>query len=213
MANHTNIILLHGILRTDKSMSSIAKALGQQGFNVLNIRYPSRQKTFYDIVDFIHQEIKKNNLEKANLSFISHSMGSLLTRAYIQKYKPTANKVIMLSPPNNGSKLATIFKNWYFYKKLFGKAGQILHENSHIIKSLPKNIPCTTGIIAGTLPLNPITPLLLKSRNDGVVTIESMKSIQYNDLIELKVNHNYMVYNSSVIRQVINFMNHSKFYH
>ena len=48
-------------------------------------------------------------------------MGGLITRVYINKYKPkNIHMVVMVGMPNHGSELADRLKDWTIYKIKFG---------------------------------------------------------------------------------------------
>jgi len=193
----------------------LEKNLIKQGYDCVNILYPSRSKNLEDLTEFIQNEIQSHqnyNAEKP-MHFVTHSMGGLLTRYYIATQKPkNLGKVVMLSPPNTGSEFADFFTtNKLFsplYKSIFGPAGQQLvttHEHPC------DNIDYPLGIIAGSSSINPLAPFILSNEHDGIVPVERTKIDGMCDHITLKSNHSLMMFDPKVIKQVIYFLENNRF--
>ncbi|KJV53803.1 hypothetical protein OTSGILL_0508 [Orientia tsutsugamushi str. Gilliam] len=54
-----------------------------------------------------------------SISFVGVSMGGLVIRAYLHKYKiPNLGKVVLIGTPNKGSEVADYLKNNKLYKNL-----------------------------------------------------------------------------------------------
>ena len=58
------------------------------------------------------------------IHFVGHSMGGLLTRVYLARYRPARlGRVVMLGTPNGGSELADLLKGLAIYRAFYGPAG------------------------------------------------------------------------------------------
>ena len=200
-------------------MLLLDKHIQKQGYNTLNILYPSRQYSLEGLSEFVYQKIQKH--EKTHkvikLHFVTHSMGGLIARYYIHKYKPeNLGKVVMLSPPNKGSEIADFLMENKFlsplYKITFGPAGQQLTTAyKHMNKQ--EKIEYQLGIIAGNKSINPFAFLALSGEHAGIVPVERMKIDGMQDFITLPVNHTLMMFNKHVMEQVIQFLSHNQFQH
>lgn len=122
------VVLLHGILKSSFDMSAISYALKREGYNVVNISYPSRNLDLDQLSDYVQDILKVsdefNNASKVH--FVTHSMGGLVTRYLLHKHKPAnLGRVVMLSPPNQGSDFADWMTETESIRKLhddvFGK--------------------------------------------------------------------------------------------
>src|ERR1700754_2078984 len=103
-------------------------ALEASGFAVLNVDYPSRQKSLEALAEEIHPAIERfaGGTEGA-LHFVGHSMGGLLARVYLARYRPVRlSRVVNVGTPNSGSEITDRLKNLLPYRLFFGPAGQQL---------------------------------------------------------------------------------------
>ncbi len=208
------VILLHGMMRTKRSMNSIEKELRTSGYYILNITYPSNRLSIESIVEYIHKEIMQNLKEVSKIHFVGYSLGGLVIRAYLQKYKPkNLGRVVMVGTPNKGSESADKFKNLWLYKKLIGPAGQQLVTDQDTFKHIFGKVFYPLGIIAGSVAIDPINYMIIPKPNDGKVSVESTKLKGMADHIVIKTNHTFMARNSKVIKQILHFLKKGKFNH
>lgn len=199
------IVLLHGIMRTSWSMRRLGKFLERNGYEVLNLHYPSTKFPIEAIIEVIHPKIIEFS-KGAKLHFIGHSMGGLIIRAYINRYKPDIGKVIMLGTPNNGSEVADILKSFSLYKKLYGPAGQQLITDQNNFKNIFGKTEFELGVIAGNKAINFITSGMIKKENDGLVSVESTRTDNMKDHMVLPCDHTFLPSYKIVWRQVLNFL-------
>lgn len=168
------VVLLHGIIRKASSMTPVEEALKQQGYATLNLDYPSTTKCLEEIAEIIHPAIAAFNASaEGNLHFVTHSMGGLVARVYLAGHRPgNLGRVVMLAPPNKGSEIADLLGSFWFYRKLFGPAGQQLSRRAACALPEP-DYP--VGVIAGSRSLYPLSSLLLPGGNDGRVSLEGTR--------------------------------------
>ena len=211
------VVLLHGILRSRTDMLLLERALKKVGYLPINLRYPSRTMSLEDLTDFVAEAIEnhENYNPEQPVNFVTHSMGGLITRYYLATHRPdNLGKVVMLSPPNTGSEFADFFDDHKIFgetfRKVFGPAGpqlRVTHEH------ITGDIDYPLGIIAGSASINPLAPWVLEGVHDGIVPVERTKIDGMTDHIVLKATHSFMMFNPNVIRQVVEFLNNTKFDH
>ena len=127
-ATQDGVVLLHGISRTARSFRKMQAALDGAGFATLNLDYASRRKALEALAEDIHPAIElfAGGLT-GSVHFVCHSMGGLLARVYLTRYRPKhLGRVVMLGTPNSGSEIADRLKNFGAYRAFFGPAGQQL---------------------------------------------------------------------------------------
>ena len=214
------VVLLHGILKSNFDMSLIAAHLKRQGYDVVNISYPSREMNLEQLSEFVKSKLEAapafNNAAKVH--FVTHSMGGLITRYYLDQNRPdNLGRVVMLSPPNQGSEFADFMTETKtlkrVYDRVFGPAGaQLRTKYQH---SVNNKVDFPLGIIAGNASINPMAPWVLGTNgdHDGIVPIERMKIDGMTDMITLKTSHMLMVFSEQVRKQVAYFLKHEKFDH
>lgn len=208
------VILLHGIFRTSRSMSGLAKFLSRRGFKVLNINYPSTKFPIEELVSIIDKEIKSCRIEQySRVHFVGFSMGGLLARAYLNQHKVShLGKVVFIGTPNNGSEVADFLKNNLFYQKVFGPAGQQLITDQSDFNHMLGLPYYEFGVIAGNIPLGIFASAIIGKPNDGKVSIESTKLPGMKDHIVLRATHLLMPGNRNVWKQALYFLENSHFH-
>ncbi len=194
------VVLLHGFWRTAKSMKKLEKVLSTDGYSVINLNYPSRKET---IENLSNNYLKKALTEKCTdknkkINFVTHSMGGIIVRYFLSKNKvKNLGRVIMLSPPNSGSKLADFLAKSLIMNYIFGPALKQLRTDK---KSLPSAIPSpkyTVGIIAG--------------KYDEKVSVENTKLKNMKDFLIVPNMHTYIMDSDLVISAVQSFIKKGKF--
>lgn len=209
------VVLMHGILRSKFDMLPLTRFLSRNGYDALNVLYPSRKKNLEDLTDFVHEKITGAPFYAPDktIHFVVHSMGGLITRYYIARKKPQhLGKVVMLGTPNTGSELADFLNSHKVlgrvYKSAFGPAGQqltTLYEHN-----LPP-VDFPLGVIAGNISINPIAPFVLPGAHDGIVPVERTRIDGMTDHIVIPTTHTFMMFRPQVMRQVLAFLKNGEF--
>jgi len=189
-------------------------AIEAPGFATLNLGYASRRKALEQLAEDIHPAIERfaGDIE-GSIHFVGHSMGGLLARAYLARYRPKRlGRVVMLGTPNGGSEIADRLKNFLPYRAWFGPAGQQLgtRRDAAIHAILPPaNYP--VGIIAGNRSVYPVSSAFLPRPNDGRVSVENTKLDGMADHVVVHSPHPLLVRNATAIAETIAFLRDGKF--
>ncbi|HEY5232362.1 MAG TPA: alpha/beta fold hydrolase [Verrucomicrobiae bacterium] len=208
------VILLHGLCRTVRSMAKMESALAAAGFKVRNVDYPSRTASISQLADdAIAKAVGDCRRDGATkIDFVTHSMGGILVRSYLARHEiPSLGRVVMLAPPNQGSEVVDKLGNWWLFRKINGPAGNELGtgKNSTPNKLGPATFP--VGIIAGDRSINWINSLLIPGRDDGKVSVERTKLAGMSDFIVIHTAHPFIMRNREVIRQTIQLLRTGNF--
>jgi len=202
------IILLHGLLRSPRSMNSLASYLSQTGFEVENIGYPSRKYPIEQLVELVAKKItpviEKNFETGASIHFVGHSLGGILIRSYLKK-TPVKNlgRVVMLGPPNQGTEYTDKLKNFFLYQWITGPAGQQLGTEPTSVPNQLGTIDFELGVIAGDRSIDPLSYFLIPGANDGKVSVKRTQIEGMSDFLLLHYNHDFMMIKSLEIHQQI----------
>ena len=210
-----NVILLHGLCRTPRSMAKMKRALARAGYTVWNVDYPSRtastQKLADDAIEKAVADCREDGATK--IDFVTHSMGGILVRSYLSRHSvPDLGRVVMLAPPNQGSEVVDKLGGWFFFKWINGPAGNELgtDKNSTPNQLGPANFPL--GIIAGDRSINWINSLtMIPGADDGKVSVERARLAGMSDFKVIHTSHPFIARNNEVIRQTIAFLQTGKF--
>ena len=206
------VVLLHGIARTSRSLRRLEQALQEAGFETLNLDYPSRRKPLDRLADHIHPAVADlAERHKAPIHFIGHSMGGLLVRVYVAKYRPAQlGRVVLLGTPNGGSEVADLLKGFFLYRRFYGPAGQQLTTDRE-----PQSLAAPdydVGIVAGSRAIDPISALFIVPRpNDGRVSVQSSKLDGMADHVTVKASHTGLPSHPTAISQAIAFLREGRF--
>jgi triacylglycerol lipase len=208
------VVLLHGLGRTNKSLNSLENYLKRKNYSVYNINYPSTKLSIEDICSkSISKPITDISKKYDTLNFVTHSMGGIVLRYYLQNSNIKCGKIVMIAPPNQGSELSNQLKknvNWLYYK-IDGPSGQQLGTDSmSIIRRLDK-LKYRIGIIAGDKSLEPWFKFYVNGRNDGKVKIEECKLAEMSDFIVLNHTHTFMMNSKDTKFQVYHFLKYGVF--
>jgi pimeloyl-ACP methyl ester carboxylesterase len=189
-------------------------ALEGCGFATLNLDYASRRKSLEALAEDIHPAIElfADGID-GSVHFACHSMGGLLARVYIARYRPKRlGRVVMLGTPNNGSEIADRLRHFRAYRAFFGPAGQQLGTQRDIaIETLfpPVNYP--VGIISGNRSIDPVAGTMLPKPHDGRVSVENTKLEGMADHVVVAVSHPWLVRNAVAVEQTIAFLRDGRF--
>ena len=210
-----NVILLHGLCRTSRSMDKMQHALTLAGYTVWNVDYPSRTAPIETLADDAIGKAVTNCLENGatKIDFVTHSMGGILVRSYLSRHTvPQLGRVAMLAPPSQGSEIVDKLGNLSLFKWITGPAGDELGTDEN---SLPNELgPAhfSVGIIAGDRSVNWINSLfLIPGRDDGKVAVKRTRLDGMSGFIVIHATHTFITYNNEALRQTIQFLRTGKF--
>jgi hypothetical protein len=230
------VVLLHGLGRTSASMARIAHTLRHEGYQVVNLSYPSRRQSIEALAtEWLPAQLCSRALVPdpalaagtaaapdpseppatapagPQLHFVTHSMGGILVRLWLRECGPPAQlgRVVMLAPPNAGSELPDRLESCVFFHWFTGRNGRRLGTGAD---SLPRALgpwpaaAADLGIIAGDRPLIPLLATWLPGPNDGKVTVAATHLAGERDHLVLPFSHTWIGWRRETIAQVSAFL-------
>lgn len=146
------------------------------------------------------------------MHFVTHSLGGILVRYYLSKKSiPELGRIVMLAPPNQGSKVVDKFSGYPGYKMINGPAGYQLGTDE---KSIPLQLgpaEFEVGIVAGDRSVNPILSTAFDEPNDGKVSLDETTLEGMNDFIVVHHSHPFIMQSDDVIDMIIYFLRNGHF--
>jgi len=208
------VVLLHGMARTSASLDKIENSLQGEGYLVANINYPSRSGTIAELAaPAVEQGLSDCKAQNASrISFVTHSLGGILVRAYLENHElENLHRVVMLAPPNQGSAVVDAFREIPGYIWLNGPVGLQLGTGEDSVPLQLGAVDYDLGIIAGNRTINLILSQFLENPDDGKVSVASTRVEGMCGFIELPVNHVMMMRNRQVIDEVVAYLGTGRF--
>ena len=214
------VIVLHGLARSRSAMKRLCRYLADNGqYAVFNVTYPSTRggigmhaEALASIVDNL------DGIEEIN--FVAHSLGNLVIRHYLadqtdaqtcRRPDPRIKRIVMLGPPNNGTKLGQTFGRNRLFELLGGASARQLARGWQELDGKLATPQCQFGIIAGgrgdERGRNPI----LEGDDDFVVRVEETRLAGARDFLLLPVMHATMIHDRTVHGHALRFLRHGYF--
>lgn len=209
-----SIYFLHGFGGPGIEMRWILKAVEKEGYDCTLFKYRSMVRD----VDSVGLDlIKKIQTDGADtISFVTHSMGSLVVRSIYEHIDsladfPIIKRIVMIAPPNNGTQVADFYYKSHFLRQILGPNLRNLTTDSIVGASRYPIPTCEVGLITGTFGGSKVLNLFLDADNDGMVVPEKAKLGIEKDIVHLKSWHFGLLYDRKVTRCVISFLKWGRF--
>lgn len=207
------VVLLHGLARTRLSMRPLAVFLKQRGYAVGNVGYPSRRNAIEILartaIPPAVAAMRRQGVDRIHC--VTHSMGGIVLRAFLAEHAlPELGRVVMLSPPNQGSELADRLCRFSWFRFFFGPAGCQLGTS---VDDLPIRLgPATfaVGVITGNRPAMGLAGFF-PGPSDGKVAVARAGLPGMRDFLVLPYGHSLIMRHRPVQEQVVHFLENGRF--
>lgn len=194
-------------------MSILGLRIGDAGYRVVAFDYPSTSETLDVLVDSLAAEVDRCcRADQGRLHFVTHSMGGVLVRAYLDR--PDVDfrgHVVMLAPPNQGSELIDAFRDSDLLQTFLGPAGMRLGTDTAGVAATLGPVDFSVGIIAGNQSLSPLGSWLIPGDDDGKVAVDRTRVPGAVDFIVVPATHTFIMNRGDVAREVVHFLREGTF--
>ena len=204
-----HVVLLHGLIRSANSMNKMESFLEEQGYSVCNIDYPSTKEP----IDVLTKQALTEALEcckegKAKkIHFVTHSMGGIILRNWLQDNKiEQLGRIVMLAPPNQGSEIVDKLGDLKLFQWINGPAGNQLGTETNSVPNQLGPINAELGVITGNRTINPFLSMMIDGPDDGKVSVERSKLADMKEFKLMPVNHVFIMQDPDVMQAVLNFI-------
>ena len=207
------VILVHGLGRTSASMIVLETRLAGAGYRVVNFGYPSRSEPLEALTDSLAAAVGECcSDEGATVHFVTHSMGGVLVRSYLAGREESFDgRVVMLSPPSQGSEIVDAYADSPLLRSMLGPSGLRLGTDSTGIASELGPVDFSLGIITGDRSINPIGSWLIPGPDDGKVSVARARLDGAADFMVVHATHTFIMNRRDVAEQVAHFLEHGRF--
>ncbi len=209
------VFLLHGMGRTSFSMILLKHRLEGGGYRVVSESYPSTKGSVSDHVSWLGSQLdERSRKADVKIHFVTHSLGGIVLRMYLEENNlPNLGRVVMLSPPNQGSEVADYLKDWRLYRMTMGPSGQELGTGARSTPNLLGPVDFELGVITGDASLNPLMSRLIPGPDDGKVAVKRAKVKGMKAFRVVNRSHAFIMNASEVADEVISFLETGSFTH
>jgi pimeloyl-ACP methyl ester carboxylesterase len=196
-------------------MKRLERALAADGYAVLNLRYPARRQGVEDLAAHLGRAvIQSRSAPDQRVHFVTHSLGGIVVRYYLQTRPPlNVGRVVMLGPPNGGSELVDLMRKIPLLRKHTGPSRGQLGTGPEGMPARLGPVNFEVGVIAGERSLNPLFSWLIPGRDDGMVSVERAMVAGMTDFLVVSRTHTFIMSTQEVIRQTRAFLRNGKFDH
>ena len=213
LVNCDYIIMVHGLGRSKFSMLEPAIFFRNKGYKVINFEYPSTEYEVQILAErYLQDAINKCKDDSKRIHFLTHSLGGILVRYYLNKYElDNLGRVVMLSPPNKGSELVDVIGDLPTVVWRSGPAiKQLKTDKDSLINELGP-VEYETGIITGNRSYSILGSIIISGEDDGKVSVNSAKVENMKDFLIVNRTHTFIMNSDIVLNQAYNFIKYGKF--
>ncbi|MFO0727150.1 MAG: alpha/beta fold hydrolase [Myxococcota bacterium] len=206
------VIVLHGLARTHRSVAKLRRAIAGAGFQTWSATYPSMRMGIRALAEHTAARVQKEAPGGPYFA-VTHSLGGILVR-HMHGLIPL-ERVVMLAPPNQGSRLASALSGHPLYRWLYGPAGQDVTDPS----SWPPP-PSPFLVIAGTKGAtlgNPISWVTRAAKffppdtpSDGTLSVEETRHPDMTAFATVDAAHTFIMNHPEAQRLTLEFLTKGK---
>lgn len=208
------VVFLHGLGRSGFSFRKMEKFFAAAGYSTLNITYPSTGHRIETLVeDFVGPRLQAPAMAGfGRIHFVTHSLGGIIARFFLQRRGlENLGRVVMLAPPNQGSKLADVLSGWGLFNLACGPALKELTTGAASAVRKLKPVDFELGVITGDVSLNPLFSYLIGERSDGKVSLNEARAEGMKDFLVVGRSHTFIMRAPEVMAAAKKFIETGKF--
>lgn len=216
------VILLHGLVRSHASMIPLRDHLRENGYQVVNFQYASSRATIGDHATALARIIDQLGDEVTEINFVGHSLGNLVVRHYLHNTRneltgaegdSRINRMVMLGPPNQGSRMARVMKYSAVFNLVTGSSGTQLSTAWERLEPQLSRPRFQFGILAGGQAADSdLSNPLLSGKDDFTVSVEETKLAGAHDFVVRPWNHTGMMKDPEAIELTLRFLQNGFFH-
>lgn len=202
-------VVLHGLWRTRDAMAPIVLALEEEGYEVIDIAYPSTRRNIADHANQVAGLLDRLPGDEREISFVTHSLGGLVVRSLFDREgdawrnKHELGRAVMIAAPNQGAEIAELAERIPLALTIYGKPSQELSNGAAKDLGVPP-LPVLTvaGARDGDGGWNPF----IDGPDDGVVAESETHLEGEAGSLTVPALHTFIMSHPDVIAATIEFL-------
>jgi len=209
------VVLMHGLMRTPRSMKSLSNALNAKQIGTMIA--PSYASTRAPIATHAaaFRELVEAIPGQPQIDIVGHSLGNIVVRYAIGDWQQDGDPkgvlarmkhMVMLGPPNQGATIARKLAKTGLFVVITGKGGLELGRDWGELRGRLAIPPFPFAIVAGKLDSKYVSNPLVDGDSDFIVSVEETHLAGAAVEIVVPVIHSFLMDDPSVHEFVANFL-------
>ncbi len=210
-AARPTVVLLHGLARSDRSLAPLRRHLEAAGFPTWSRTYPSRRMSVAAAAATVAEWIEKD-LPGTPRAAVTHSLGGILVRHMQLAWQ----RIVMLAPPNGGSRLAAAFADNPLFRWFYGTAAQDLAAPSGAWPTPAAPFAVIAGTTSASIgnPTSWVTSTLRTFNgepNDGTLAVDETRHPHMTAFATVDASHTWITRHPNALHLVVQFLETGSF--
>jgi triacylglycerol lipase len=190
------VLLIHGLGAQRWMLRPLEQVIRQHGFDALTWGYSSVGRSITTHAQQFRALLQQVNDASQQFHVVSHSMGGIILRAAVDGMTlPSAGRLVMLGPPNSGSRVARSLARWL--NPLCPALGDLSDAPGSFVNRLPPPMQFETGVIAAA--------------HDHVVALSSTHIPGERDHTIVPCRHGMLLFHRQAAEQTVAFLRQGSF--
>ncbi len=209
------VIIAHGLIRSAGSMKRLGDYLERHGdFTAVYFQYASTRRPVSEHAKALQRVIDSLGPEVTEINFVAHSLGNIVIRRLLGDQirndvacDPRFRRMVMIGPPNQGSKVARVLRYSLLYNMIAGSSGSQLGCHWEQLQPTLAVPPFEFGIIAGGQDSHwKFSNVLLPGRDDFTVCVDETRLAGAHDFMVKPLLHGSMMRQKVVLQATLSFL-------
>lgn len=203
------VVVLHGLWRTRGAMSKLKTEFEVAEVEVVDVAYASTRRSIDEHAATLAELLNGLPGEGREISFVTHSLGALITRALLARQhdpwraRHALGRAVFIAPPNGGASLAQWAKRIPGALLVYGKPSREIAEG--IADTLPSPpLPFAT-IAAGRGTEGGWNPLI-PGDDDGVVGVSETHLEGEAASLFIEGTHTFVMRTDAAVQAAVSFI-------
>ena len=208
------VVFVHGLGQDERSNARLRRAVADAGYPVWATTYRPARRGIRALADELGERIEADLGPQRPLAAVAHSLGAILIRHLAQRFD--WQRVLMLAPPNQGSRVAAKLRDQALYRWAYGAVGRELADGD----AWPEP-PKPFAVITGNRPLTLGNPTSWLSsaigifdryvEHDGTIAVEETLLPGMRDFALVDASHTGILDHPFTAELALEFLEHGRF--
>ena len=202
------VVLLHGLWRTRDAMGPLKLVLEENGFDVLDVCYPSTRRSIDAHAGQVAGLLDELSVDGREIHFVTHSLGALVTRALFARgddpwrERQNLGSAVFIAAPHQGASLARTGSRIPLALRVYGEPARQIADGYALELPAPPMPFLNIAAGRGSSGWNP----LIEGDDDGVVAVSEAHLAGESEFLRVEGLHTLIAKDPEVHQAVLRFL-------